>query len=397
VRIVVVGGSVAGVAACRALRRDGWTGEIVLVGEEPSCYDRPPLSKGVLVGTADLDSLELADARALDELGVAHTAPVRAESLDLIRGVVGLEQGELAFDGLVLATGAHARHPSFPATGIHLLRTLSDAAGLRDALRRGGRAVVVGAGFIGLEVASSARELGLEVTVLEYGPQPMARVLPAEVGQLFTRLHAAAGSEVRCGVQVVGVEDGAVHLADGEQVRGDVIVVGVGAAPNDAWLTGSGLTVSDGVVCDGTLRAAPRVYAIGDLARWNHPLYGSIRMEHWTGAQEHARVAAANLIAELSGADGPGQVADAIPYFWSDQLGMKLQMAGWTPGCDAVHFSREGKRHLILAGRDDRLMAAITLDWPRELALHRRKLAHGIDFATAVAEVPGTPVELARR
>ncbi|MFZ0041832.1 MAG: FAD-dependent oxidoreductase [Solirubrobacteraceae bacterium] len=393
-RIVVVGGSVAGVAACRALRREAWAGEIVLVGDEDVCYDRPPLSKGVLVGSTDPSELELADASALAELRVQRRARVRAESLDLARGVVGLERGELAFDGLILATGSHARHPNFPASGIHLLRTVEDALRLRDALQRGGHVIVVGAGFIGLEVASSARELGLEVTVLEYGPQPMARVLPTEVGQLFTRLHTAAGSDVRCGVEVVGIEDGTVQLADGERVSGDVIVVGIGASPNDAWLTGSGLECGDGVVCDETLRAAPRVYAVGDLARWMHPLYGAIRMEHWTGAHDHARVAAANLIAELSSAGEPAQAANAIPYFWSDQLGSKLQMAGWTPGCDAVHFSREGKRHLILAGRDERLMAAITLDWPRELALHRRKLARELDFATAVAEAPGTPAGL---
>ena len=392
-RIVVVGASVAGVAACRALRRAGWIGEIVLVGDEPTCYDRPPLSKGVLVGSFEPGEFDLADASTLAVLGVERRAPARAESLDVARSVVELDQGELAFDGLILATGAHARRPGFPASGIHLLRTLDDALRLRDALRHGRHAVVVGAGFIGLEVASSARQLGLDVTVLEYAPQPMARVLPAEVGQLFTRLHTAAGSDLRCGAQVIGIADGTVHLADNEQVSGDVIVVGIGASPNDAWLTGSGLELGDGVVCDETLRAASRVYAIGDLARWRHPVYGAIRMEHWTGAQDHARVAAANLVAELSGETEAAQVADAVPYFWSDQLGMKLQMAGWTPGCDAVHFSQEGKRHLILTGRDERLMAAITIDWPRELALHRRKLARGLDFVTAVREAPGAPAE----
>lgn len=391
-RIVVVGGSVAGVAACRALRRNGWAGEIVLIGDEPSCYDRPPLSKGVLIGSTDVAELELADTSALAELGIEHRAPLRAESLDLARSVVQLDRGEVAFDGAILATGSHARRPSFPASDIHLLRTLDDATQLRDALKRGGHVIVVGAGFIGLEVASSARKLGLEVTVLEYGPQPMARVLPTEVGELLARLHTAAGSNVRCGVRVVGIEGGTVHSADHGQVTGDVIVVGIGAAPNDAWLTGSGLELDDGVVCDETLRATSRVYVVGDLARWVHPLYGPVRMEHWTGAREHARVAAANLVAELCGEAEPAEVADAIPYFWSDQLGMKLQMAGWTPGCDAVHFSREGRRHLILTGRDERLKAVITIDWPRELALHRRKLASELDFATAVAEAPGVPV-----
>jgi NADPH-dependent 2,4-dienoyl-CoA reductase/sulfur reductase-like enzyme len=252
--------------------------------------------------------------------------------------------------------------------------------------------VVVGAGFIGLEVASSARDLGLKVSILEYGPEPMARVLPPEVGRIFAELHRTAGNEVRCGVEVVEVDGRTVRLRDGGALTADVVVVGVGAAPNDAWLADTGLVAGDGVFCDGGLRAAPRVYAAGDVARWEHPVYGVIRVEHWTSARDHARVAAANLVAELAGSGATAQVADAIPYFWSDQLGLKVQMAGWSSGADAVHLSRDAERQMLLLGRADRLTAALTLNWPRELALHRRKLAARLDFAAAVEQAPGTPV-----
>ncbi len=398
-RIVVVGASVAGVAACQALRSAGWEGEIVLLGDEPESYNRPPLSKGVLLGTTTARELGLAAPGELERLGIQRRAPARAESLDLDRGVVNVEgvdgvEGELAFDGLIIATGSHARRPPFPARAAHLLRTLPDAIALRDALRRARSLVVVGAGFIGLEVASSARELGLEVSILEYGPQPMARVLPPEVGRIFAQLHTTAGNAVRCGVEVVEVDGGTVRLRDGGVLTADVVVVGVGAAPNDAWLADSGLVVGDGVVCDGGLQAAPRVYAAGDVARWEHPMYGAIRVEHWTSARDHARVAAANLVAELAGSGAAAQVADAIPYFWSDQLGLKVQMAGWTSGADSVHLSRDAERQMLLLGRADRLTAALTLNWPRELALHRRKLAARLDFAAAVEQAPGTPVRL---
>jgi NADPH-dependent 2,4-dienoyl-CoA reductase/sulfur reductase-like enzyme len=393
-RIVVVGASVAGVAACKALRSAGWKGEIVLVGEESEYYDRPPLSKSVLLGTTVQRDLELAAPGELDRLDVQRRALARADSLDLERGVVNVDgvPSGLAFDGLIIATGSHARQPPFPARDAHLLRTLPDAIALRDALRRARSVVVVGAGFIGLEVASSARALGLDVSILEYGPQPMARVLPPEVGRIFAQLHTTAGNAVRCGVEVVEVDAGTVRLADGGTLTADVIVVGVGAAPNDAWLAGSGLAIADGVVCDGGLRAAARVYAAGDVARWEHPVYGAIRVEHWTSARDHARVAAANLVAELRGSGASAQVADAIPYFWSDQLGLKVQMAGWTSGADAVHHSRDAERQMLLLGRADRLTAALTLNWPRELALHRRKLAARLDFAAAIEQAPGTPV-----
>jgi NADH dehydrogenase FAD-containing subunit len=221
----------------------------------------------------------------------------------------------------------------------------------------------------------------------------MARVLPPEVGQVFAELHAAAGSEVRCEAEVVEVNGAGVCLHGGERMEADVVVAGIGAGPNDSWLAGSGLEIRDGVICDETLRAAERVYAVGDVARWMHPIYGSIRVEHWTSARDHARVAAANLTAELAEASKAVQIADGVPYFWSDQLGIKIQAAGWTPGTDVVHVRQDGARRLLLLGRADRLTAVMALDWPRELALHRRKLAAEVDFAAAIADAPGAPID----
>jgi NADPH-dependent 2,4-dienoyl-CoA reductase/sulfur reductase-like enzyme len=393
VRIIVVGGSVAGIAACQALRAEGWEDEIVLISDERISYDRPPLSKRVLLGTTGPGELELADFQEFERLRIDRRSPTRAEELDLDRSVLHVDGGELAFDGLIIATGSHARLPPFPADGIHLLRTLDDALRLRAALLGAHHVVIVGAGFIGLEVASCARGLGLGVTILEYASQPMARVLPPEVGQVFAELHAAAGSEVRCEAEVVEVNGAGVCLHGGERMEADVVVAGIGAGPNDSWLAGSGLEIRDGVICDETLRAAERVYAVGDVARWMHPIYGSIRVEHWTSARDHARVAAANLTAELAEASKAVQIADGVPYFWSDQLGIKIQAAGWTPGTDVVHVRQDGARRLLLLGRADRLTAVMALDWPRELALHRRKLAAEVDFAAAIADAPGAPID----
>ncbi|MBS1895530.1 MAG: FAD-dependent oxidoreductase [Actinobacteria bacterium] len=394
-RVVVVGASVAGVAACEALRAAGFGGEIVLVGEEPhSPYDRPPLSKQILSGGTTAAEIGLPAASRLAELQVASRLGCRAVGLDCSDRTVELEDGErLGFDGLIIATGSTAnRLPWQPAAGVHVLRTLDDALGLRREIGAARHVVVVGAGFIGLEVASSARALGIATTVLESAPAPLARILGEDVGARFAALHVAHGVDVHCGVEVTGFDlvgdrVSAVELAGAAPVEADLVVVGIGARPATAWLAGSGLAVDDGVVCDSHLRAAPGIYGAGDVARWDHPIFGSIRVEHWSTAGDHARTAAANLVAELDGRPEDEKVADEIPYFWSDQFGIKIQMAGWVAGYEETHEFRDGERSAVLFARDGRLVGAMTWSWPAQVARLRRAIAARTGWTEAIESV----------
>jgi NADPH-dependent 2,4-dienoyl-CoA reductase/sulfur reductase-like enzyme len=400
-RVVVVGASVAGIAAAEGLRAAGFEGEIVLLGEERCApYDRPPLSKQFLVGEKDVAEVALRKPGVFDELEIEYREDHRAVGLDLATRSLALsDRDPLEFDGLIVATGSRARRlPGCPeVTGAHVLRTLDDALAVREQLPRAQHVTVIGAGFIGLEAASCARALGKRVTVVDVAPEPMGRLLSTPVGRLFGDLHRAHRVEVRCGVPIEAVEvEGdarRVRLGGGEAIESDLVVIGIGAIPNDEWLEGSGVEIANGVVCDPGLRAAPRVYAAGDVARWRHPLFGSIRVEHWTTAVDHARVASANLAAELCG-EQPAAVSDEVPYFWSDQHGIKIQMAGWSPEAELLSASVEDGRLLILLGREEKLVAALTWDWPRELARYRRAIAAGTGFEQAVAAAPGEQVRL---
>jgi 3-phenylpropionate/trans-cinnamate dioxygenase ferredoxin reductase subunit len=400
-RVVVVGASVAGVAAATGLRATGFEGEIVLVGDEPHApYDRPPLSKKLLCGTLDVDDIGLAGARDLSASGVVMRLGCKATSLDTVRRIVELDhREEVAFDGLVVATGSTARQlPSlWGIKRVHVLRTLDDALAVRKDLAGAPDVVVVGAGFVGLEVACSARSLGLGVTVVESAPAPLARVLGTDIGSRFADLHRSHGVDVRCGVGVAGVTSVdervvAVDLEDGTSVAADVVVVGVGAEPATGWLSTSGLELSDGLVCDELLRAAPGVYGAGDVARWEHPIFGSIRVEHWMTAVEHARAAARNLLAELDGDPGSAEPVAQIPYFWSDQYGVKVQMTGWAHGYDEVvevDLHKPGAGALL--GRDGRLVGALGWSAPAFVSRQRRLIADRASLveAASAARVAG--------
>ena len=336
------------------LRSDGFAGRITLVGAERRMpYDRPPLSKKLLAGEWESERIALRKPDDFAGLHLDLRLGVAATKLDTAARTLGLDDGTLlAFDGLIIATGAAARRlPGQPdLVGIHELRTLDDALELRDALAAMPRVVVIGAGFIGLEVAATARQRGCDVTVLEGATAPLMRGLGAEVGVLVARVHERNGVVVRCGVQVAGIEgaDGrvtGVRLGDDTIVAADVVLVGVGVSPATEWLADSGLEVRDGVVCDTTLCVGiPGIYAAGDCARWVNPLFGDgpdspgeeMRVEHWTNAAEQGAAAARNLLAVAAG-NAPTPYA-AVPFFWSDQFDSRIQFLGRVHGDDEVQI-----------------------------------------------------------
>jgi 3-phenylpropionate/trans-cinnamate dioxygenase ferredoxin reductase subunit len=378
--IAVVGASLAGLRTVQGLRRKGSAARITLVGDEPALpYDRPPLSKAILLGTAEISSLEFVDADALATLGVDLRLGVRAVSLDLDRREVGLADGSvLGFDRLVVATGSSPRRvPGLrPLPGVHVLRTAADAACIRTGLLAARRVAVVGGGFIGAEIASAARQLGVDVTIIDTLPTLMTRGLGPELGARMTRLHRRNGVELRLDsavTDVVGDERvTGVALAGGSVVDADLVVVGVGTAPNVDWLRGCGLALDDGVICDEYLRAADGVYAVGDVARWHNPRYRSaMRMEHWTSAGEQATA----LAGTLTGTPTPCTV---LPYVWSDQYGRRLQIFGRIgPGDEIEVVYAEGDRFVALARRDGRLEGAVGYDALTRVLPYRMQLANG--------------------
>lgn len=392
--IVVAGASLAGLNAVEALRDAGHDGTIVVVGaEEHLPYDRPPLSKDVLAGETPPEATALRDAAHYDALGVEWELGRRATGLDVDDRKVALDNGMvLPFDGLVIATGASPRRlpgqPDLP--GIHLLRTLDDSLALAAELAQRPRVAVVGAGFIGSEVAATARGWGCEVTVIEVAPVPLAHALGEEMGRAVSALHADHGVEVRLGVGVEGFEGAErverVRLADGSAVEADVVVVGVGVAPETAWLADSGLTLENGVVCDECCVAAEGVVAAGDVARWRNPLYDEVmRVEHWDNAIQQGRHAAENLLRQLAG--GAPEPYAPVPWFWSDQYDAKIQFAGRAaPGDEVtvVDGSVEERKFAAVYGRGGRVVGVLAVDRPRIVAVLRRRIAEGITVDEAV-------------
>lgn len=375
--IAVVGASLAGLRTVQGLRRKGSTARITLVGDEPELpYDRPPLSKAVLLGTADAASLHFVDADALAGLDVELRLGVGAVGLDLDRRAVRLaDDAVLGFDRLVVATGSSPRRiPGLRALpGVHVLRTAGDAAAIRAGLLRARRVAVVGGGFIGAEIASAARQLGVEVTVVDVLPTLMTRGLGAELGARMTDLHRRNGVRLRLDSAVTDVVGDdrvtGVALGDGTVVAADLVVVGIGTVPNVEWLRGSGVPLDDGVLCDRYLRAADKVYAVGDVARWHNPHYEApMRMEHWTSAGEQATA----LAATLTGTPTP---CTLLPYVWSDQFGRRLQIFGRIEPDDEIELVfAEGDRFVALARRSGRLEAAVAYDALRHALPYRAQL-----------------------
>ncbi|MEV7426547.1 FAD-dependent oxidoreductase [Streptomyces sp. NPDC091212] len=378
--IVVVGGGAAGAGAAESLRREGFTGRLTLVGEEPGLpYDRPPLSKQVLSGAWPPDRTVLRDRDHYDGLGVT-LRPARATGLDAAGHRLRLEDGTaLEYDGLVIATGVTPRRLPFghDLAGVHVLRTVDDATALGGALTDARRLVVIGAGFLGTEVAAVAAQLGLAVTVVDPLPVPMARQLGVRVAERLCALHRERGVTLLTETSVGGFteSDGrvdGVRLADGTLLETDLVLVAIGSTPAVDWLRDSGLALDNGVSCDAYCRAAPDVYAAGDVASWPNARYGRrMRLEHRTNAGEQSAAAARNLL------HGDVEPFTPLPYFWSDQFDVKIQAHGLLSEDADVEFVEgdKGPGFVALYRTGGRTVGALAWNAFRQLRPYRKELA----------------------
>lgn len=396
--LVVVGASLAGIRAVESARRAGHTGRITLVGAERHLpYDRPPLSKAFLddTGSEPADPRYRTEEHLREELGVELRLGSPATSLDAAGELIGIGDGsELSYDALVVATGGAAR--MLPGTehltGVHALRTWDDALAVRSALDAGARTVVIGAGFIGSEVASSARKRGLSATIVETLPVPLVRSVGEDMGTACADLHREHGTDLRCGETVDGLESSAggavtgVRLGSGEVVPADLVVVGIGVSPCTDWLAGSGVELHErdrGVVADATLRAADGVYAAGDVVHFPNPVFDGevMRLEHWTTAAEQGALAARNVLDPENATE-----LGTVPYFWSDWYSSRIQFVG-RPAADEIRVvsSELGDdRFLALYRRGDRLVGTITIDRPTQIMKYKRLISKRASWAEAL-------------
>ncbi|MGW2561236.1 NAD(P)/FAD-dependent oxidoreductase [Streptomyces sp. NPDC001514] len=398
-RVVIVGAGMAGVQTAVALREQGFSGTITLIGAEPhQPYDRPPLSKAVLLGTAEGSALDVDfDALRVDlQLG-REVSGLRPDAHEL-----DTPAGPVPYDTLVIATGAEPI--TLPGVegipGVHLLRTLDDAERLRPVLERQHDIVVVGAGWIGAEFATAAREAGCAVTVVEAADRPLAVALPAEVTAPMADWYAESGAELLTGVRVADVEPGAVVLADGRRLPAGAVVVGIGARPATDWLAGSDIAIGpDGsITADERLRTSlPDVYAVGDCASFPSGRYGvRLLVHHWDNALQGPRTVAANVVGGDTGA--PPQTYDPVPYFWSEQFGRFVQYAGHHAGAGTLVWRGDpaaGSAWSVLWLRDGVLVAVLAVGRPRDLAQGRRLIEAGARLDPERAGDPGVPLKAA--
>lgn len=413
--IVIVGAGMAGLHAAEALRAEGFDGRVTLVGEEEHRpYSRPPLSKEALTGVgmdapdgapgplAGHRALRLRDETEVDALDLDFRLGSRAVGLDpaarevTVRGPGGAT-GAVRYDGLVVATGGRARRPDTALDGVYALRTLDDAEAVRAEFAPGRHLVIMGAGFVGAEVAASARAVGMEVTLIEAAATPLTRVVDPRVGEVLTDLHRDNGVDVRLGAGVAGFEGHGrverVRLTDGTAVEASLVVAGIGVRLNTEWLHGSGVELLDdgSVACDAySATSVPDVYAVGDLANWPHPRYGGrIRLEHWTNAAEQGAAAAHNLLA------GNGRVPfTPVPYFWSDQYKMKVQLLGQGAPADQVRFvhgTPQDRKFVAFLGRGGMLTGILGLRSTPRTIRYRPLLERETTWEEALAAAGAAP------
>jgi 3-phenylpropionate/trans-cinnamate dioxygenase ferredoxin reductase subunit len=381
--IVIVGGGLAAARTAEQLRRSEFTGPITIVSDEDHLpYDRPPLSKEVL--RAETDDVTLKPAEFYEENDITVRLGTAARSVDTAAKTVTLADGsEIAYDEMIVATGLVPKNiPSFPdLEGIRVLRTFDESLALRKHAGSARHAVVVGAGFIGCEVAASLRALGVDVVLVEPQPTPLASVLGEQIGELVARLHRAEGVDVRCGIGVAEVRGEShvekVVLSDGTELDADLVVVGIGSRPVTDWLEGTGIEVDNGVVCDAAGRAsAPHVWAIGDVASWRNNVGDQVRVEHWSNVADQARA----MVATMLGKDAPASVS--VPYFWSDQYDVKIQCLGEPEATDTVHIVEDdGRKFLAFYERDGVVAGVVGGGMQGKVMKVRSKIAAGAPIA----------------
>ena len=395
-RAVIVGASHAGAQLAASLRQEGWDGEIVLVGNESAApYQRPPLSKAYLAGNCTVDKLAIRSAEFYTKLRI-EVLDATVEAIDRAAGHLSLSTGEvLPYDRLALCTGARPRRLSTPGAdlaGVFYLRTAADVEMIRDATRPGRRAVIIGGGYIGLETAASLRALGLEVTVLEATERVLERVTAPEVSAFFDRIHREAGVNIQTGARVEALSGdgkvGEVVLAGGESISADLVIVGIGVEPNTELAAAAGLVVDNGVVIDDQAQTSDSaIMAAGDCVSHDMARYGRrIRLESVPSAAEQAKVAAATVC-------GKSKTISALPWFWSDQYDLKLQIAGLNTGYDEVVLSGDPTRDRDFTCfylRAGELIAADCINRPRDFMFSKRVITQQVPVERAELMLAGS-------
>ncbi|MEE1766934.1 FAD-dependent oxidoreductase [Streptomyces sp. JV185] len=397
-KIVVVGAAAAGLTAVETLRAKGYEGDLTLVGDElHPPYDRPPLSKELLSETWEPGKTWLRQEDVLGAIDVDLRLGCRATALDQAAQTVALSTGEqLSYDAAIIATGLRPRRLPWVADGVrgvHVLRSLDDAVRLREALADGPRVAVIGAGFLGAEIAATARGAGLDVTLIDTNATPLERQVGPEVGALVAELHRDHGVRLVLGSGVAGLaeENGsvsAVLLRDGTSVDADLVVVAVGSVPAVDWLAGSGLRLDDGVLCDVYCQAAPGVWAAGDVANWPHPAMAGtrVRLEQRTNAAQQAMAVVGNILAGEAGA----KPYSPVPFGWTHQFAAKIQTIGWCPPdarTEIVSGSTEDREFVAAYHRDGLLVGA--LGWNSARGLRQCRLLLGRPSAEVAAAAAG--------